>query len=268
MKASIVSKRRRRRLRGKVRTARELVTGALPFPVGLRERIAALTAGMVVDLDDLDETPRIATIDFEASSIFGWPIEVGWMREGDDKPRSMLIQPAPGWSTSEWSEDSGQVHYINPRDLERDGVDVRQVVDALQADLAGFAVVSDAPHLDQRWLSRLCEAAGRPVPFTIDAAPALVKVGPVRHRAGPDAGQLLRAILAARPGEADAEFAAAFLAQKGSISDDVKVGIDDPTTSRRAFTTATLSPEQVELIAQSEMDPRHDNLNRLLDEDD
>lgn len=222
----MTSKRRRRRLRGKVRTARELVTGALPFPAGLRERIAALTAGMVVDLDDLDETPRIATIDFEASSIFGWPIEVGWMRECDDKPRSMLIQPAPGWSMSEWSEDSAQVHYINPCDLDRDGVDVRQVIDALEADLAGFAVVSDAPHLDQRWLARLCEAAGRPLPFTIEAASTVTKVGPVRHRAGPDAEQLLRAILAARRGDADAEFAAAFLAQKGSIAADVEIEID------------------------------------------
>jgi hypothetical protein len=145
----MTSKRGLRRLRGKLRTARELVTGAVPFPTGLRARISALTDGMTVDLDDLEEIPRIATIDFEASSLAGWPIEVGWMREGDDKPRSMLIRPAPGWSMSEWNEDSAQVHYICPRDLERDGVGVRQVVDALATDLAGFAVVSDAPHLDQ-----------------------------------------------------------------------------------------------------------------------
>jgi DNA polymerase III subunit epsilon len=170
---------------------------------------------------------RIATIDFEASSLSGWPIEIGWMREGDVAPRSMLIKPAASWSMAEWSEDSGQVHYICPRDLERDGVDVRQVVDALAADLAGFTVVSDAPHLDQRWLARLCEAAGRPVSFQIDAAPDVAKVGPVRHRAGPDAEQLLRAIISARPDQADAEFAAAFLAQKGSIPGDVEIGIDD-----------------------------------------
>jgi hypothetical protein len=127
----------------------------------------------------------------------------------------------------EWSEDSGQVHYISPRDLERDGVDVHEVVDALESDLAGFAVFSDAPHYDQRWLARLCEAAGRPVPFTIEAAPDVSKVGPVRHRAAPDAEQLLRAILAARPDRRDSQFAADFLAQKGSIPEDVDFGIDD-----------------------------------------
>jgi DNA polymerase III subunit epsilon len=195
----------------------------IPVPDRPSRRIVADSSGFWYD----GAMTRIATLDFEASSFGGWPIEVGWMREGDDKPRSMLIQPAPGWSMAEWSEDSGQVHYISPRDLERDGVDVREVVDALEADLAGFTVVSDAPYLDQRWLARLCDAAGCPVPFTIEPAPDVAKVGPVRHRAGPDAEQLLRAIVAARPNQADAEFAAAFLAQKGSIAADVELGIDD-----------------------------------------
>lgn len=35
---------------------------------------------------------------------------------------------------------------------------------------------------------------------------------------------------------------------------------------RRPFTTAELSPEQFELIERMQMDPRHEHLNRLLDD--
>jgi hypothetical protein len=35
---------------------------------------------------------------------------------------------------------------------------------------------------------------------------------------------------------------------------------------RRSFKTLELTPEQVEAIARSRMDPRHDHLNRLLND--
>ena len=38
------------------------------------------------------------------------------------------------------------------------------------------------------------------------------------------------------------------------------------TKGRVAFKTEDLSPEQIQAITQSRMDPRHDHLNALLDE--
>jgi PHD/YefM family antitoxin component YafN of YafNO toxin-antitoxin module len=38
-------------------------------------------------------------------------------------------------------------------------------------------------------------------------------------------------------------------------------------TRRRSFATADLSDEQMRLIMESRMDPRHDHLNALLDEE-
>ncbi len=56
---------------------------------------------------------RIATIDFEAASFIGWPIEVGWMGEGDLSPRSMLIKPHATWSMREWRINSALIHGIS-----------------------------------------------------------------------------------------------------------------------------------------------------------
>jgi hypothetical protein len=79
----------------------------------------------------------------------------------------------------------------------------------------GQFVVSDCEGFDQRWLERLCDAAGRPTPFRIEspsivlpeiAAQAGVDLQdaahryvaharkPCRHRAGPDAEQLMQAL--------------------------------------------------------------------------
>jgi integrase len=160
---------------------------------------------------------RVATIDFEASSFGGWPIEVGWMREGDATPRSMLIKPHASWSMTEWCARSAMVHGISPADLEAHGVDAHTVYDAMVEELAGYVVISDCDKYDQRWLKRLSEAAGKPTPFRIES-PSLVLpdiaaragVGlhdaahryvanarkPSRHRAGADAEQLMRALFA------------------------------------------------------------------------
>jgi len=60
-----------------------------------------------------------ATLDFEASSLTGWPIEAGWMREGDTAPRSMLIRPEPMWSMEEWDAKAEAVHKIPIEALRR-----------------------------------------------------------------------------------------------------------------------------------------------------
>lgn len=73
------------------------------------------------------------------------------------------------------------------------------------------------------------------------------------------------------------DFGRRLLAQKGSIPEDVDLGYGEDALAvlaplieraklRRPFTTAELSPEQVALIEQMQMDPRHDHLNKILDD--
>lgn len=65
------------------------------------------------------------------------------------------------------------VYGISLADLEADGVDVCTIYDTLVDCLAGCVVVSDCDGFDQRWLERLCDAAGRPTPFRIES-PSIV----------------------------------------------------------------------------------------------
>ena len=158
-----------------------------------------------------------ATLDFEASSLAGWPIETGWMREGDAAPRSMLIRPDSSWSMDEWDAKSAAVHKIPIEALRRDGDDAAAVLLAMSHDLADCFVVSDAPAFDARWLQRLTTACGQASPLLIwsinDAIPILAKragvsvgaaikryiknapAGEAPHRAGGDAERLLRHLM-------------------------------------------------------------------------
>ena len=141
------------------------------------------------------------------------------MREGDLSLRSMLIKPHATWSMREWRINSAMIHGISPAELRAHGVDVIDVYKALVADLTGYIVVSDNEEFDQRWLNRLCEVAGRPVPFQIEELSVVIpgltaRTGVsidqavsrfliamvssphlVRHRAGADAERLLKLIL-------------------------------------------------------------------------
>ena len=78
-----------------------------------------------------------AMIDFEASSLTGWPIEAGWMREGDAAPRSILIRPEPIWSMHEWDAKAEAVHKIPIETLCRDGVDAVAVLLEMTRELKG-----------------------------------------------------------------------------------------------------------------------------------
>ena len=161
-----------------------------------------------------------ATLDFEASSLTGWPIEAGWMREGEAAPRSLLIRPEPSWSMDEWDAKAEAVHKIPIETLRRDGVDAAAVLLTMTSELKGCIVVSDAPIYEAWWLARLAKACGQEPPFVLwsinDAIPALaaragVSVaaavkrwvdnapsGETPHRAGADAERLLRRMLSIR----------------------------------------------------------------------
>ena len=137
-------------------------------------------------------------LDIEASSLTGWPIEIGLSQPGSIgiDTWSSLIRPRPDWSDADWAPEAERVHGIGrarlqsapPADLVRKAVEARiQTV-----------MISDCPAFDGKWLAMLL---GRKVPL-IDfdlavirefgaSALALSRVSldriPHPHRAGPDA---------------------------------------------------------------------------------
>src|SRR6266571_2726016 len=110
---------------------------------------------------------RIATLDFEASALDGWPIEAGWMREGDAAPKSMLIRPDASFHVTEWSSVAEAVHKITRERLDHEGIEAHAVLVAMSADLQDCRVVSDAPDYDAAWLGRLCTVADAAPPFSL-----------------------------------------------------------------------------------------------------
>lgn len=158
----------------------------------------------------------LCVLDFEASSIDGWPIEVGVSQTVGSTVQtwSLLIRPAPNWSDVEWSAAAQRVHGICRRQLDL-ALDAGEVVRQLMQHIGGRLVLSDAPNYDGRWLKRLFSATGRtdfPAlhdfhaaindifmdnPEALDWAYEYLRRHPAPHRAGPDAERLLRALLRA-----------------------------------------------------------------------
>lgn len=158
----------------------------------------------------------LSALDFEASSLDddSYPIEIGVARwRAPDAPLevwSTLIRPPEEWSRRRWSGRSQEVHGIRREELE-DGMDP---IDALLRanSLIGRMVFCDGGQSDLRWLGGLEDAAGRDATFLLRDADALGSVlhprrwrrmarwldrAKPRHRAGPDAERLLRALAVA-----------------------------------------------------------------------
>lgn len=106
--------------------------------------------------EDMD---RMRFVDVEASGLHAtsYPIEVGWCGL-DLKPVSMLIKPLPEWGPNDWSYQAEQVHGISRETLEREGMDAREVAEAIAAEFRGCEVFSDAPRFDAKWLMTLFSA--------------------------------------------------------------------------------------------------------------
>lgn len=156
-------------------------------------------------------------IDFEASSLepSGYPIEVGLATcTGAERPVqvwSSLIIPTPDWSAhGHWSVASAKIHGLRGRDLAA-GLSPLQVATALNAAIGmnGIAWCDGGPY-DAQWAQKLYRAAGiAPVFVLADWHRLILTLGkraasratawldrtPAVHRAGPDAEQLLRAIV-------------------------------------------------------------------------
>lgn len=145
----------------------------------------------------------IAFIDLEASGLSArsWPIEVGWCFAAGPV-QSMLIRPAPEWSLNDWSAEAQGLHGVSPETLEKDGMDVGEACDRLNAALAGKIIYSDAPDWDGFWLYRLYQAGKKRQRFIVSDLASLLRgvaperIGPLvaaaelraprRHRAAPD----------------------------------------------------------------------------------
>jgi len=166
--------------------------------------------------------PQVAVIDFEACG-FGpgtWPIEVGWIRAGDQSPRSMTIRPHPKFNLDLWQPGSQKIHKLTLPEIQRDGMEAVDVLAAMRRDLAGCIVISDAPSFDQSWLNTLALACDQAPPFQIADLIAVFNLfhkitgatvrdmlnefrlsmersGPAPHRAGDDVFQVMSALRAA-----------------------------------------------------------------------
>lgn len=121
-----------------------------------------------------------AFIDFEASSldlIASYPIEVGVCLP-DGTLHSWLIRPHILWQ--DWSESAEQVHGIARSTLERDGVEVREVAQALNELLVG-EIFCDAWTFDSFWLHRLYRAANSVPTFQLESVSMLLATPEVQR---------------------------------------------------------------------------------------
>ena len=152
-------------------------------------------------------------VDFEASSLLGWPIEMGWAEIVDGRVVSngSLIRPHPDWSLDEWDELAEEVHHLTMADLIGEGRPACDFAADIAAKLAGRFIVSDAAAYDTAFLHRLLALLSDPPAVHItDIAAIARKLPPAaadclrshlskqapRHRAAQDAAALAQAWLA------------------------------------------------------------------------
>lgn len=156
----------------------------------------------------------IATIDFEASSMKGYPIEVGVAIFDPARPYlslwSSLIKPTVQWlQTISWDPVAAQMHGIARADLTnaQSAFDVGRQLNTLLAPIG--VAYCDGWKWDHRWLFLLMEECPEPCAFQLSDAGALGRAlgirpsalfereneAPLDHRAVSDAERLLRRAL-------------------------------------------------------------------------
>ncbi|MDG5500139.1 hypothetical protein [Marinobacter sp. BGYM27] len=117
------------------------------------------------------ETP--AFIDFEASSldlIASYPIEVGVCMP-DGSLHSWLIAPHVLWR--DWSESAEAIHGISLETLKREGRQIQDVAQELNALIKG-PVYCDAWTFDSFWLHRLFRGARVEAAFTLESVSSIL----------------------------------------------------------------------------------------------
>jgi hypothetical protein len=108
-------------------------------------------------------------LDIEATG-FGpesYPIEVAWSDASGGINR-YLIDPTPIAAWTAWDASAEAVHGIDRERLARNGWSPEFVAERITEDLGGRIVHTDAPDYDARWLARLFQALGRPMPCILE----------------------------------------------------------------------------------------------------
>ena len=105
---------------------------------------------------------QIVMLDIEASGLGDqcYPIEVGIVRAADLSGWSALIRPAWSWRRNgRWEPKAEALHGISLAEVEAEGWDVVDVARALNEQLTGMVVFSDAADFDGHWLGMLFKEA-------------------------------------------------------------------------------------------------------------
>ena len=160
-----------------------------------------------------------AFYDCEASSLVGFPIEIGWayvdLPSMQIRSEAYLIRPPDHWwSDFIWDPEAEKLHGIPRQTLLQDGYPPREVAGRLNEALKDRQLYSDSPPYDEPWLRSVFAEAGLLPAFALSKTSAVgilgrlaraksidshtfqrinaaaLQIEPHRHRAEPDARYL------------------------------------------------------------------------------
>jgi hypothetical protein len=119
--------------------------------------------------------------DIEASSLEGFPIEIGWAQAdaalGTIMSEGYLIRPPPDWDIpGTWDPGAAARHRISIDDLWRKGRPVLEIARRMNQTLAGAELFADSS-FDETWLHQLLEAAGIDPDFSVRRTDPAVLIG-------------------------------------------------------------------------------------------
>jgi len=107
--------------------------------------------------------------DIEASSLDGYPIEVGWAQVTSAlaiESEGHLIHHS-GWNLSaRWSKRAESIHHIPMAEVKTRGEPPYKIANRMNAALAGRELFADSAY-DENWLRLMFDAAGFEPVFTI-----------------------------------------------------------------------------------------------------
>jgi hypothetical protein len=128
--------------------------------------------------------------DCEASSLEGWPIEIGWAfldrQSGQVQSEGHLIKPPSTWDLPNlWDPEAEILHGISIEHLMFHGHPPAEIAHRMNTVLAGSDLFSDDSK-DEGWLRQLFDAAGLDPAFTIRRTTARAFVGQLAQEIGWD----------------------------------------------------------------------------------
>lgn len=109
---------------------------------------------------------KLFFVDFEASSLMGYPIQIGWAELDLDKMSvfsdSILIRPVDFWADQEdlWSDNAEAMHGLSMDKLKSEGVDVVEVCRRVDSTFDDAIAYSDNASYDGRWADMMYQESG------------------------------------------------------------------------------------------------------------